>query len=159
MCRCLWTLSTPSWWRSSLAIPSSANCHLYWLTYGAAVFLHDVQVPVDSPDRFLVEIQFSNGANCDPTNEQSVMQGAPHTLPTQPRRLLTPVPGVSLHGFQELVRKYARGKNTPSNYQLQVSTTLIVTCQSRSRSMACCGCGEGWVFSVVLTRIQWPVAW
>jgi hypothetical protein len=27
---------------------------------------------------------------------------------------------VSLHGFQELVRKYARGKNTPSNYQLQV---------------------------------------
>jgi hypothetical protein len=82
--------------------------------------VHHVQVHVDSPDRFLVEIQFSNGANCDPTNEQSVMQGAPHTLPTQPRQLLTPVPGVSLHGFQELVRKYARGKNTPSNYQLQV---------------------------------------
>jgi hypothetical protein len=30
------------------------------------------------------------------------------------------VPGVSLHGFQELVHNYARGKNTPSNYQLQV---------------------------------------
>jgi hypothetical protein len=77
-------------------------------------------VPVDSPERFLVEIQFSNGANYDPTNEQAMLQSAPHTLPTQPRRLLTPVPGVSLHGFQELVRKYAHGKNTPSNYQLQV---------------------------------------
>lgn len=75
---------------------------------------------MDSPDRFLVEIQFSNGANYDPTHEPSMLQSAPHTLPTQPRRLLTPVPGVSLHGFQELVRKYARGKNTPSNYQLQV---------------------------------------
>jgi hypothetical protein len=30
------------------------------------------------------------------------------------------VPGVSLHGFQELVRKYAPGKNTSSTYQLQV---------------------------------------
>ncbi|WIA10709.1 hypothetical protein OEZ85_010886 [Tetradesmus obliquus] len=92
-----------------------------YLTHIVFRMYENKQVPVDSPDRFLVEIQFSNGANYDPTHEPSMLQSAPHTLPTQPRRLLTPVPGVSLHGFQELVRKYARGKNTPSNYQLQVA--------------------------------------
>lgn len=78
-----------------------------------------MQVPVDAPERFLVEIQFSNGANYDPTSVVPLHND--HVLPTQPRGLLTTPPGVPLQTFQELVRKYARGKNTPSNYQLQVS--------------------------------------
>jgi hypothetical protein len=43
--------------------------------------LPDAQVPVDSPERFFVEIQFSNGANFDPTTTVPTLKN--HTLPTQ----------------------------------------------------------------------------
>ena len=54
------------------------------------------QAPVDSPERFFVEIQFSNGANFDPTK----VAANRHTLPTQNRRLLSSPPGVTLQAFQ-----------------------------------------------------------
>eukprot|EP00879_Flechtneria_rotunda_P009465 GHRR01009908.1.p1 GENE.GHRR01009908.1~~GHRR01009908.1.p1 ORF type:complete len:896 (+),score=398.55 GHRR01009908.1:452-3139(+) len=90
-----------------------------YLTHIVFRMYENKQVPVESPDRFFVEVQFSNGANHDPT--AVVPLHADHTLPTQPRRLLTSQPGVTLQALQELVGKYARGKNTPSNYQLQVA--------------------------------------
>jgi hypothetical protein len=37
------------------------------------------------------------------------------------------VPGMSLHGFQELVCKYARSKNTPGHYQLQVGGYVVTS--------------------------------
>jgi hypothetical protein len=55
-----------------------------------------LQAAVDAPERFFVEIQFSNGANYDPT----VVEPPRHTMPTQPRRLLTNMPGVPLQTFQ-----------------------------------------------------------
>jgi len=55
-----------------------------------------VQAPVDAPERFFVEIQFSNGANFDPIK----VAASRHTLPTQNRRLLTSSPGVPLQTFQ-----------------------------------------------------------
>lgn len=61
-------------------------CHLVLL----------LQAPVDSPERFFVEIQFSNGANFDPTR----VPANRHTMPTQNRRLLTGSPGVPLQTFQ-----------------------------------------------------------
>jgi hypothetical protein len=70
---------------------------------------------VDSPERFYVEIQFSNGANYDPT----VVEAPRHTMPTQPRRLLTRSPGVPLQDFQELTGKHARSKMAPCKYELQ----------------------------------------
>jgi hypothetical protein len=51
---------------------------------------------VDAPERFFVEIQFSNGANYDPT----LVEPPRHTMPTQPRRLLTNPPGVTMQSFQ-----------------------------------------------------------
>eukprot|EP00775_Hariotina_reticulata_P005841 gene5841-6082_t len=40
-----------------------------------------INVPVESPERFFVEIQFSNGANFDPTTTVPPLQN--HILPTQ----------------------------------------------------------------------------
>lgn len=51
---------------------------------------------MDSPERFFVEIQFSNGANYAPT----LVEPPRHTMPTQPRRLMTAMPGVTLQKFQ-----------------------------------------------------------
>ncbi len=82
-------------------------------------FTRHVQAAVDAPERFYVEVQFSNGANYDPTTVIPLHDN--HVLPTQPRRLLTMPPGVPLQSLQELLGKYAKGKNTPSTYQLQVS--------------------------------------
>lgn len=77
-----------------------------------------LQAPVDSPDRFFVEVLFSNGANYDPTTVTPLHDN--HVLPTKPRRPLTNAPGVTLQMLQELLGRYAKGKNTASNYQLQV---------------------------------------
>lgn len=57
---------------------------------------------MDAPERFFVEIQFSNGANYDPT----LVEPPRHTMPTQPRRLLTNPPGVPLQTFQVCARHH-----------------------------------------------------
>lgn len=43
------------------------------------------RVPVDSPERFLVDVQFSPGANYDPF---SLVPLHPHVLPVLPRKPL-----------------------------------------------------------------------
>lgn len=69
------------------------------LVLGACIGVAVLQAPVDAPERFFVEIQFSNGANYDPT----LVEPPRHTMPTQPRRLLTNLPGVPLQTFQVCV--------------------------------------------------------
>lgn len=98
-----------------------------------SIFTAVLQAPVDSPERFFVDIQFSNGANYDPTSVVPLHDN--HVLPTQPRRPLTDAPGVPLQTLQELLGKYARGKNTPSNYQLQVGTA----CKRKGRGGSTAG--------------------
>lgn len=61
------------------------------------------QVPLDAPERFVIEILFSNGAATDPT-----LTALPdHTLPTTPRSNLVDGHGVSLARLVELVGGYA----------------------------------------------------
>lgn len=60
-------------------------------------------MPLDAPERFVIEILFSNGAATDPT-----LTALPdHTLPTTPRSNLVDGHGVSLARLVELVGGYA----------------------------------------------------
>ena len=83
------------------------------------VTLCDPQVPVDAPERFLVEILFSNGANYNPT--EVFPRDRDHTLPVKPRACLVEGRGVPLAHAVELLGPVAGGiKVVPSNYELQV---------------------------------------
>jgi hypothetical protein len=76
-------------------------------------------VPLDSPDRFLVEVLFSNGANFDPT--RVVPLANDHTLPVVPRAPLHTGAGVPLQRLAALLEPCAAPrKSAPSTYALQV---------------------------------------
>ncbi len=76
-------------------------------------------MPIDSPDRFVVEVLFSNGANFDPTAVVPVAND--HTLPAVPRAPLHTGIGVPLARLVSLLEPCAAPrKAAPSTYALQV---------------------------------------
>jgi len=91
------------------------------------------QVPLDSPDRFLVEVLFSNGANFDPT--RVVPLANDHTLPVVPRAPLHTGIGVPLTRLTALLDPCAaQRKSAPSTYALQVALRAPLSSQLSSQA-------------------------
>lgn len=80
---CVW-MHTCAYSRQLSMLVCAAPCSAYaCLTY---IVVHDCRVPVDSPQRFRLELLFSPGANFSPY--EVVPLNKDHTLPVQPRACL-----------------------------------------------------------------------
>lgn len=95
------------------------------------------QVPLDSPDRFVVEMLFSNGANYDPT--RVVPLANDHTLPIVPRVPLHTGEGTPLQRLFELLEPCAAPrKAAPGTYALQASGRAPLSPALLRSAVLCC---------------------
>ncbi|KAI8468422.1 MAG: histidine phosphatase superfamily-domain-containing protein [Monoraphidium minutum] len=102
-----------------------------YLTHIVFKMFENKQVPLDSPDRFVVEVLFSNGANHDPT--RVVPLANDHTLPVVPRAPLHTGMGVPLQRLAALLQPCAAPrKAAPSTYALQVALCAPLSSQASS---------------------------
>lgn len=100
-----------------------------------------VQVPIDAPERFLVEVLFSNGTNHDPTAVTPLHDN--HTLPVVPRQTMHMGNGIPLQRLDDLLDPYAvQRKLPPSAYALHVAlrapfsqSTSVISSRTQSGSL------------------------